>query len=65
MIPITPHRDRRASNRASIGPSLAALRLVTNHGGFGQSRNGPRTTDFSGRENMAVLCTTPVPDWMS
>ena len=38
---------------------------MANQGGLGRDRNGPRTTDFCGRSNMAELPTTPVPDWMS
>ena len=40
--PIALAADGAASNRASSGPSVAAERLVTNHGGVGQALNGAR-----------------------
>ena len=55
----------------------AAVLLVTNHGGSGESaispwasergagRNGPRTTLFCGRSKSSALWTTPRPLWMS
>ena len=52
-----------ASRLASFGKTLAAaLVWVMNHGGVGVLRKGARSTDFCGRENMSVLCTTPIPD---
>jgi len=38
---------------------------VTKNGGTGMARKGPRTTLFCARENISVLCTTSLPDWMS
>ncbi len=43
-------------------PTRWAVRQVTNHGGIGQTLNGPRKTVFCTRESISVLCTTSTPD---
>ena len=44
-----------ASNSVSFGKSLRAiLPRVTNQGGVGMLRKGPRRTDFCGRENIKI-----------
>lgn len=58
--------EGRASMPTSLGNTLRPTRPCNaNHGGVGNERNGARMTDFCARENIKVLCTTPVPDWMS
>jgi hypothetical protein len=55
-----------ASRLTSLGKTLRAVfPRVTNQGGVGELRKGARSTDFCGRENISVLCTTPMPDWIS
>jgi hypothetical protein len=63
----------RAAKAVSRRPVVAAVRLVTNHGGLGvrlnspvstergDGRNGPYTTVRSGRCRSSALCTTPRP----
>src|SRR5690242_2437818 len=51
-----------ASLRKTLRPAEPRF---TNQGGVGVTRNGERSTVFCGRANISVLCTTPVPDWMS
>jgi hypothetical protein len=53
------------------------VRLLVNHGGFGEiesspltmdrgnGRNGPRTTVRSVSSKSSALCTTPIPLWTS
>ena len=65
--------DREQAARAAVrlepdevrhergGPSGGS----TNQIGFGQARNGERTTVFSTRSNISGLWTKPVPDPMS
>ena len=54
-----------ASRLTSFGKTLqAVLPRVANQGGVGVLRKGARSTDFCGRENINVLCTTPIPDWI-
>jgi hypothetical protein len=53
-----------ASNLTSSGASRFAVRWLLNQIGFGQMRTGARTTAFSTRENISVLCTTSVPEPM-
>src|SRR5215472_3837559 len=66
IMPGIFHRDGDASSIVSFGKSLrAVLPWVTNHGGTGAMRKGARKTVFCGRSNINVLCTTPVPDWIS
>ena len=66
-----------AANMVNARAVLRAVLLSRNHGGFTvkpssgwpserwKGRKGARVTDFCERSNISVLCTTPVPDWMS
>ena len=51
-----------ASNFVSRRATTWAVRQVGNQGGTGQTRKGPQTTFFCTRENISVLCTSPIPD---
>jgi hypothetical protein len=54
-IPGTLKGDGAASKATSLGNNLlAVLPRVTNQGGVGTLRNGPRSTDFCGRENIKI-----------
>ena len=65
-MPGTFQGEGDASKATSLGKTLrAVLPRVANQGGVGVLRKGARSTDFCGRENISVLCTTPMPDWIS
>ena len=77
MIAGRARQRGRAENAVSRRPVVAAVRLSTNHGGFGASvhspchsdrgagRNGPVTTVRSVSSSSSALWTTPRPLWMS